>query len=123
VVDVVDLSPAWLAGLRSQAWIIKVDGKPFSEFERAGAPVGATVNVEAFHYLRGRLNAPLTLIEEPKRKRAPRVASRARVPGAECGRRDHSGGSTEVAHQDIHCQVSDGRRAGARDVPLQSGDR
>ena len=86
VVDVIDHSPAWLVGLRSRSWIIGVDGKPFNEFERTGAPIGTTIAVEAFHHTRRRLHASLKLIEPPKPKRAPRAASRARIPAAECGR-------------------------------------
>jgi hypothetical protein len=86
IVDVADYSPAWRAGLRSGSWIVQIDGKSFEAFERIDTPVGAAVLVKAFHAVRGPMEANVTLAERPKVKRAPRIASRARVPHVECGR-------------------------------------
>jgi biotin operon repressor len=86
LVDVADYSPAWGSGLRSRSWIVDIDGRSFNDFERLGAPVGAAVVAKGFHPARGHFLATFTLVERPKVKRAPRAASRARVPHAKCGR-------------------------------------
>jgi hypothetical protein len=86
IVDVADYSPAWSAGLRSGSWIIEIDGKSFEDFEQFGAAVGAALVAKAFHSVRGAVDAVVTLAARPKVKRAPRAASRARVPQVESGR-------------------------------------
>jgi biotin operon repressor len=69
LVDVIDHSPAWYVGIRSGAWITKIDGVSIEVFEARGAPVGARVVVEGLHPTRGPLFADLVLREPPKPKR------------------------------------------------------
>src|SRR5262249_37663438 len=47
-VEVVRGSPAWLAGLRSGFWIVKINGSSFEDLERQNAPIGARSVIEAF---------------------------------------------------------------------------
>jgi hypothetical protein len=68
LVDVVDHSPAWRAGIRSGAWIGKIDGGTFDAFQAKGAPIGTKVIVKWTHPTRGPILAEMTLSEPPKPK-------------------------------------------------------
>lgn len=86
LVDVVDHSPAWRAGIRNGAWLLLINGMTLETFEARGMPVGSMVVVKAFQPGFDDLDVTLTLVDQPKPKRAPRRASRSRVPPAECGK-------------------------------------
>jgi len=83
IVDVVDHSPAWHAGIRNGAWVMDIDGVPFEAW--LGAPVGAVIKVKAFRVIGGRLQATLTLAEAPSPRRRP-AQSLPKPPHCACGR-------------------------------------
>jgi len=86
LVDVTYDSPAWRADLRDGTWVLLANQMTFKAFEARGMPAGSVVSIKAFRPGFGDLDVTITLVDQPKPKRAPRRASRSRVPLAECGR-------------------------------------
>jgi hypothetical protein len=81
LVDTARDSPAWHSDLRSDVWVITIDGIGFDAFERSPAAVGDVVEVLAFSRGLGSFSRKLALAERPVRSSAtPR--ERSRVPPA-----------------------------------------
>jgi hypothetical protein len=65
-------SPAWLADVRTGAWVLSINGQSYDTFERAGAAVGAAISVKAFYPGLGVFDRTLPLIEPPSKTSAPK---------------------------------------------------
>jgi hypothetical protein len=86
LVDTERGSPAWLADVRSGAWVLSINGQSFDAFEQVGAAVGAAVCVRVFFAGLDTFSRTFSLIEPrtkasgpPQPKRTPPVWTRERA--------------------------------------------
>jgi len=88
IVDVVEHSPAWQAGVRSGCWVLEMGGVSLDAFRpEGGAVAGAVVPIRWFNPDdQAVLTAEIELAESPKPKKKARTTGRAYIlPAASSG--------------------------------------